>query len=279
MPRAALVPCPLTARVDEAVRRRRPGGGALLPGPVAALLVTAPHVAALVITAPVGGGGCSPPAPVVDDDVVPSMHASAAQVRSWPVVDGWRLSPVLPAPAGASRVAFLAHGAPGVAVALEAAAVGHGDDVGHGDGALQFMPASVTWRDTLGRNDRFVARVDLGAGATAVRVRVRDDHVAALRSLTWEAVVPAPAAPADDGLVPARPVVRQAVHRSRQAFAVPGGGGGVEEVRDLCERGPGRSLRRGGPGRARRRPRPLAAVRLRHRRPGAAPCLTAGERR
>jgi hypothetical protein len=106
-------------------------------------------------------------------------------------------------------------GTPGVAARLEAAALPSADAdeaasaAVDGDAGLRWLPATVTWRDGVGSDDRFVARVDLGVLAPAVRVRVRDDDVAGLRALTWEAVVPA--APArSTGLTTTEPAVRQA---------------------------------------------------------------------
>jgi hypothetical protein len=149
--------------------------------------------------------GCSRPAPVVDDDLVPATFASTAGVRRWSLVDGWRMAPTLHAPSGASRVAFLADVEPGATLRLQARAV---DD--DGVPTTEWAPAQVTWRDLVGDDAHYVARVDLGAIVTAVQFRVHDDDVARLRSLTAEAVVPAPPPPA--GVVASAPAaVRQGV--------------------------------------------------------------------
>jgi hypothetical protein len=130
------------------------------------------------------GCGRAPLAPT-DGDIVPQHTVGVADV-----VDGWDragdvfVSPILAAPTGATRVAFIGRVDVDADVALFARA--KGDDA--------WLPATVTWRDDVaGNNDRFVARVDLAAVATAVEVGVAAADVARLRSLTYEAIVPMPA--------------------------------------------------------------------------------------
>lgn len=125
-----------------------------------------------------------PPLAPTDGDIVPQHTVGVADV-----VDGWErdgdvfVSPILAAPTGATRVAFIGRVDADADVALFARA--KGDDT--------WLPATVTWRDdVVGANDRFVARVDLAAVATAVEVGVAAADVAQLRSLTYEAIVPMP---------------------------------------------------------------------------------------
>lgn len=93
------------------------------------------------------------------------------------------VSPLLEAPDGATRVAFLVDVQPshkGAALHLEARGY---DASGR---ATAWRPAAFTWSEDLIR----VAKVELGRAAWAVEVRLPDDEVEALAGLTYSAVVP-----------------------------------------------------------------------------------------
>ena len=117
-----------------------------------------------------------------DGDLVPASTVGVDVVRGWRSSDGFLISPVLPAPMGATRVALIARVDEGADVAIWARDAAT-------DGAL-WIPADVTWRDSAYRDDHFVARADLRVAATAVEIKVKASDVAHLRSLTFEAVVP-----------------------------------------------------------------------------------------
>ncbi|MBM4283592.1 MAG: hypothetical protein FJ137_23595, partial [Deltaproteobacteria bacterium] len=155
-------------------------------------------------------GACTPPplAPAHGDES-PSVTARAGTVAGWRGDDGWRVSPTLAAPVGATRVGALVHVAPGATVALQARVVdAHCArerselatcpvSTGADDAVTAWQPLTVVWRDDVHGDDRqYVARVDLPVLARAVQLRVADADVAALRALTFEAVVPEPARPA-----------------------------------------------------------------------------------
>jgi hypothetical protein len=140
--------------------------------------------------------GCSPPplAPSAGDDV-PSITARAATIATWPLLHGWRVSPTLAAPAGATRVAALVRVAPGALVALQARVVANvdvadDDTADENENENEWRPLTVTWRDRPGGDGHFVAVVDLPRVARAIQLRVAADDVARLRSLTLEAIVP-----------------------------------------------------------------------------------------
>jgi hypothetical protein len=138
----------------------------------------------------VGVAGCAPPplAPTDGDDV-PSVTARAATIAAWELVDGWRVSPTLAAPTGATRVGVLARVQPGATAALQARVVdGSADD----EDDAGWVSLSTTWRDTQGDDGRFVAVVDLPRVARAVQLRVDDDDLGRVQALTWEAIVPDP---------------------------------------------------------------------------------------
>lgn len=138
--------------------------------------------------------GCGRPALVpLEDDVVPAATVDVADVvAGWQRDGDFLVSPVLLAPLGATRVAAIVRTAPGAVVRLEAA----GDVVDNGGDDRVFVPMAETWRDPV-FFDRAVVRADLPVRAEAVVVRVREADVGSLRSLTFEAVIPLPAVPAD----------------------------------------------------------------------------------
>jgi MYXO-CTERM domain-containing protein len=147
-----------------------------------------------VLVATLGTGCGRSPSPVVEDDQVPSLTVGVEGI-----VDGWRrhgaffVSPVLAAPRAATRVGALVRSTPGARVRLEAAVADDVADVLDLDDD-DFVPMQEAWRDPV-FDDVAVVRADLPVRATAVVVRVRADDVAALRGLTFEAVVPLPARP------------------------------------------------------------------------------------
>jgi hypothetical protein len=164
--------------------------------------------AALVVAVLAIVSGACTPAPTVPSrgDDVPSMMVRAGTVARWALDDGWRVSPVLAAAEGATRVGALVQVEPGSTVALQARVVDDTADATTGP----WRPLAVVWRDDVhGDDGQFVARVDLGGIARAVQLRVAAADLARLRTLTFEAVVPevqtpvAPGATArgDEGIV------------------------------------------------------------------------------
>ncbi len=124
--------------------------------------------------------GCEEPtrlAPTPGDRVA-GASVSGAVVRAQYLLDeGWRVSPVLDAPLGATRVGILAVGEPS-SVQMEA----RGIDAAGQPGA--WRPLQTTWRE----NDQWVARAELGLDAYSAQLRVRGAE--ALTHLLWSAMVP-----------------------------------------------------------------------------------------
>jgi MYXO-CTERM domain-containing protein len=130
-----------------------------------------------------------------DDDIVPSSTVDVDVIAGWTRVGPLLRSPVLLSPEGATRVGAIVRTAGTADVALFAADASAGDDVS-ADAAIAMRE---TWRDTDG--ERRVVVADLGVVATGIVVFVAEADVGALRSLTFEAVVPVPAAQNDvDGI-------------------------------------------------------------------------------
>ena len=116
--------------------------------------------------------------PTPSDRVAESVVSGAA-IERFDHVDGWRVSPVLSAPLGASRVALLARLVDGAEPPhIEARII----DLDGEPGAWQ--PLEITWREA----GQYVARVDLEFAAQEAQVRISSGL--ALDHLLWSALVP-----------------------------------------------------------------------------------------
>ena len=112
-------------------------------------------------------------------DRVAEAVISGADIEGFEQVDGWRVSPVLAAPLGATRVALLARLHEGAsAPRIEARVIADNGAEG------SWQPLVTTWSE----EGQYVARVELEFAAQAAQIRV--DSGAPIAHLIWSALVP-----------------------------------------------------------------------------------------
>lgn len=112
-------------------------------------------------------------------DRVAEAVVSGADIEGFEQVDGWRVSPVLAAPLGATRVGLLARLNEGAnAPRIEARVIADNGAEG------SWQPLVTTWSE----DGQFVARVDLEFAARAAQIRF--DSGASVDHVIWSALVP-----------------------------------------------------------------------------------------
>ncbi len=131
-------------------------------------------------------GACEAPpgalAPT-DPEATPELAISAADLARFPEEGDFRVSPVLEAPEGATRVGALVTLASASAEAPLFEARGLDE---HGV-AHAWRPLETTFAEA----DQRVIRVELGFVATGAQLRIPSSSIAAVAGITWSAIVPA----------------------------------------------------------------------------------------